>query len=44
MAEFQILKSLSALLTQNVECLFSVNIPNLSLTDKKFESCIQDKC
>ena len=22
----------------------SVNIPNLSLTDEKFESCITDKC
>ena len=34
----------SALLTQNIECLFSVHIPSLSLNDKKFESCTQDKC
>ena len=38
------IQSLSALLTQNIECLLSLNIPNLSLTDEKFESCIQDKC
>ena len=35
--------SLSAFLTQNIECLFSVHIANLSLTDEKFESCIQNK-
>ena len=37
------LTSLSALLIQNIEFLFSVNIPNLSLTEEKFESCIQNK-
>ena len=37
-------QSLFALLTQNIECLFSVHIPNLSLTDEKFKFCIQDKC
>ena len=29
-------------LTQNSECLLPVHIPNLSLTEEKFESCIQD--
>ena len=38
------IQSLSALLTQNIEYLFSVHTPNLSFTDEKFESCIQDKC
>ena len=36
-------KPLSAFLTQNTECLFSVHIPNLSLIDEKFESCMQGK-
>ena len=35
---------LSALLTQNIDCLFSVHTAKLSLTDEKFESSIQDKC
>ena len=40
------IQSLSALLTQNIECLSSVtvHIPKLSLTDEKFESCIKSKC
>ena len=29
--------SLSVLLTQNIECLLSAHIPNLLLTDEKFE-------
>ena len=36
--------ALSTLFTENIECLFSVHIPNLSLSDEKIEPCIQDKC
>ena len=34
----------SALLTQIIKSLFTVHIQNFSLTDEKFDSCIQHKC